>query len=183
MHKRASRSFFITMAVLALLALATFPIKGQVSPGLADDEAGLGKKIAGTYLGVQKDAAQILQVSGDGNLSVILSIQFSGGAAGLRFSNALGSWKKTGKREITARTVDLDFRPQDGSFAGVGAATYVINFDEKLQTASMTWKGAVFPPGVNPFLDPDADAIPAGEFTHDLELHRLPVDGDGDDDD
>ncbi len=95
MHIRASRSFFITMAVLALLALATFPIKGQVSPGLANDEAGLGKKIAGTYLGVQKDAAQILQVSGDGNLSVILSIQFSGGAAGLRFSNALGSWKKT----------------------------------------------------------------------------------------
>ncbi len=183
MHKLASRSFFITMTVLALLALAAFPIKGQVSPALADDEAGLGKKIAGTYLGVQKDAAQILQISEDGNLSVILSIQFSGGAAGLRFSNALGSWKKTGKREITAKAVDLDFRPKDGTFAGVGAATYVINFDEKFQTASVTSEGAVFPPGVNPFLDADADPIPEGEFTHRDQLHRLPIDGDGDDDD
>ena len=167
MHKRASRSFFITMAVLALLALAAC---------LADNEAGLGKKIAGTYLGVQKDAAQTLQISGDGNLSVILSIQFSGGAAGLRFSNALGSWKETGERKITAKTVDLDFRPKDGTFAGVSAATYVINFDEKFQTASMNWKGAVFPPSVNPFLDPDADPIPNGRYSYSHDLHRLPID-------
>ncbi len=178
MHKLASRSFFITMTVLALLALAAFPIKGQVSPALADDEAGLGKKIAGTYLGVQKDAAQILQISEDGNLSVILSIQFSGGAAGLRFSNTLGSWRKTGEREITAKTVDL-VRPKDGTFAGVAAATYVIKFDKKLKTASMTWEGAVFPPGVNPILDPDADPIPDVKFSRDAKLHRLPVDGDG----
>ena len=69
MYKLASRSFFTTMAVLALVALVAFEIKGQVSPALADDEAGLGKKIAGTFLGVQNDGAQILQISGDGNLS------------------------------------------------------------------------------------------------------------------
>ena len=126
MHKLASRSFFMAMAILAFLALAA--CRGQVNPA-ADNEAGISKQIAGTYLGVQKDAAQILQISEDGNLSVILSIQFSGGAAGLRFSNSLGSWKKTGKREITAKVVDLDFRPEDGTFAGVAAATYVIKFD------------------------------------------------------
>ena len=173
MHELASRSFFITMAALAFLALAAW--LGQVSPALADSEAGLGKKIAGTYLGVQKDSAQILQISADGNLSMILSIQFSGGAAGLRFSNALGSWRETGEREITAKAVDIDFRPEDGTFAGVGAATYVIRFDESLQTAIVSSKGAVFPPGVNPVLDPDADPIPDGEFTHRDELHRLPA--------
>ncbi len=155
----------------------------QESPALADDEAGLGKKIAGTFLGVQKDAAQILQISADGNLSMILSIQFTGGAAGLRFSNALGSWKKTGKLEMTAKAVDLDFRSEEGTFAGVGAATYVIRFDKKLQTASVASEGAVFPPGVNPLLDPNADPIPGSKFTHRDELHRLLVDGDGDDDD
>ena len=175
MHKLASRSFFIIMAVLALLAFSAFLTEGQVSPALADDEAGLGKKIAGTYLGVQKDAAQILQISEDGNLSVILSIQFSGGAAGLRFSNSLGSWKNTGEREITAKVVDVDFRSKDGTFAGVAAAKYVIKFDKKLQTASVTYEGAVFPPGVNPFLDPDADPIPNGKFTHRDDVHRLPV--------
>ena len=108
---------------------------------------------------------------------MILSIQFSGGAAGLRFSNALGSWEETGKREITAKAVDVDFRPKDGTFAGVGAATYVIEFDEKLQAATVSSKGAVYPPGVNPLLDPDADPISDGEFTHRDRLHRLSVDG------
>ncbi len=171
MHEMASRSSFMTRAVLAFLALAA--CLSQVSPALADNEAGLSNKIAGTYLGVQKDAARILQISEDGNLSMILSIQFSGGAAGLRFSNALGSWKETGKREITAKAVDLDFRAEDGAFAGVAAATYVINFDEKIQTAIVSSKGAVFPPGVNPLLDPDADPISDGEFSHRNELHRL----------
>ena len=183
MQELTSRNLFTTMAILALLALVACRSEGQVSPALADDEAGLGKKIAGTYLGVHKEAAQILQISEDGTLSMILSIQFSGGAADLRFSNALGSWRETGERQITAKAIDLDFRPEDGGFAGVGAATYVIEFDKKLQTASVTSEGAVFPPGVNPLLDPDADPIPNGEFTHRDELHRLPVGGDGDDDD
>ncbi len=171
MHELVSRGSFITMAVLAFLALAA--CRSQVSPALADNEAGLSKKIAGTYLGVQKDAAQILQINEDGNLSMILSIQFSGGAAGLRFSNSLGVWKETGKREITAKAVDVDFRREDGTFAGVGAATYVIKFDEKFQTAIVSSEGAVFPPGVNPLLNPDTDPIPDGEFTHRDELHRL----------
>ncbi len=146
------RRFPNTTAVLALVALAAFLIFVQVSPTLADGGGGLGKKIAGTYLAVQTDGdeARILQISKDGNLSVILSVQFSGGTAHLPFSNTLGSWKKTGKREITAETVDLDFRPEDGTFAGVGAATFVINFDKKFQTASVTCEGAIFPPGVNP---------------------------------
>ncbi len=171
MHMLASRSFFVTMPGLALLAVAAW--LSHAAPALADNEAGLGKKIAGTYVGVQKDSAQILQISEDGNLSMTLSIQFSGGAAGLRFSNALGSWKETGEREITAKAVDIDFRPEDGTFAGVGAATYVIKFDKELQTATVSSKGAVFPPGVNPALDPDAEPIPDGEFTHSDTLHRL----------
>ncbi len=172
MHELASRRVFITMAVLGLLSLAA--CRRQVNPA-ADNEAGINKNIAGTYLGVQKDAAQILQISEDGNLSMILSIQFSGGAAGLRFSNILGSWKETGEREITAKAVDLDFRPEGGTFAGVGAATYVITFDEKLQTATVSIEGAVYPSGVNPLLDPDADPIPGGEYAHSNELHRLAV--------
>ncbi len=154
-----------------------------MSPALAHDEAGLGKKIAGTYLGTQKDAAQILQIGEDGNLSFIFSIQFSGGAVDFPFSDTLGSWKKTGNREITATTVDLTFESGNGTFVGVAATTYVIRFDKKFQTANVTSEGAIFPPGVNPFLDPDADPIPDGEFSADREFHRLPVDGDGDGDD
>lgn len=181
MHRLASRSFFMSMVVLALLAPAGCRSQSEVGQDLADDEAGLGKRIAGTYLGVQTDSAQILQINQDGNLSMILSIQFTGGAAGLLFSNALGPWKKTGDREITAKAIDLDFRPEDGSFAGVGVSTYVISFDENLQTASVTSEGAVFPVGVSPLLEPDAEPVPDSEWAYRNELHRFPVDGDDDD--
>ena len=46
MHELASRRFFITVAVPALLALAAFLITGPLSPALADDEDGLGEQIA-----------------------------------------------------------------------------------------------------------------------------------------
>ncbi len=172
----------IFITVVALTVLATFLISGQVSPSLADDEGGLGKKSAGTYLAVQDDAAQILQISEDGNLSVIFSIQFSGGALDNLFSETLGSWKKTGKREITARTVSLNFERGDGTFVGVATATFLIKFDKKFQTANVTCEGAVFPPGVNPILDPEQ--IPLVEFTcGDLEFDRVPVEGEDDNDD
>jgi len=71
MHTIHRSSIFIT--VVALSVLATFLISGQVSPTLADDEGGLGKEISGTYVAVQDDAAQTLQISEDGNMSVIFS--------------------------------------------------------------------------------------------------------------
>jgi hypothetical protein len=175
MYKLATRSFFPIMAALALLTLVAFQINGQVSQ--ADDEADLGKEIAGTFLGVQTETAQIMQISEDGNLSMILSIQFTGGAADLVFSNALGSWIKTGEREITAKAIDLDFEKGDGSFAGVGVSTYVISFDEKFQTASVASEGAVYPLGVSPLQDPDADPIPDGEWAYSNELQRFPIAG------
>ncbi len=181
MHTIHRLSIFIT--VVALTVLATFLISGQVSPTLADDEGGLGKKISGTYLSVQEDEAQALQISEDGNLSIIISFQFSGGVLDLLFSDTLGSWKKTGKREITARTVNLNFESGDATFAGVAIATYLIKFDKKFRTANVTCEGAIFPPRVNPF-DPDAEPIPGSELTcGDLEFDRVPVEGEDDNDD
>ncbi len=173
----------IFIPVVALITLATFLISGQVSPTLAGDQGGLGKTIAGTYLAVQDDAAQTLQISEDGNLSHIFSIQFSGGVLDLLFSDDVGPWEKTGKREITARTVNLNFESGDGTFAGVAIATYLIKFDKKLQTANVTCEGEIFPPGVNPF-DPDAEPIPGSELTcGDLEFHRVAVDDDAEEED
>ena len=63
----------------------------------SDGWAGLGQKSAGTYLAVGEDSAQILQISQDGNLRLIFSIQFSGGVLDLPFSDSSGSWKETGE--------------------------------------------------------------------------------------
>ena len=162
-----------SIPVLALLTLIAFLISGLVNLTLADD-GGLGKKIAGTYLAVQENASQVMQISREGNLSFIFSIQFdSSGAAGLPFSNTLGSWEKVGNRRIKAKAANISFDSFDGGFAGVAAATYVIEFDEKFQTAKVTCEGAIFPPGVNPFVDFDGDPLPDSEFTCDFEVQRI----------
>ncbi|HKF55074.1 MAG TPA: hypothetical protein VKJ45_06510, partial [Blastocatellia bacterium] len=156
-HMKGTRRWSIFVAAVALIAVATFLVSGLAGRALADEDGGLGDKIAGTYLAVLVDGAQMLQISRDGNLSFILSSQFSGGGVlGESFSNTLGSWKKTGTREITAGTVDLTFK-NGAEFMGVAATTNVIKFDRKFQTATMTCQGRIFPPGVDPF---DRGAIP-----------------------
>ena len=85
----------------------------------------------------------------------------------------MGSWHTTGRREVTATTVDLTF--QSGNvFFGVAAATFVITFDETFETAIATSEGAIFPPGVNPF-DADAEPIAGSGFRSRFEFHRIPV--------
>jgi hypothetical protein len=102
---KGTHRWSIFVAPLALIAAAAFLVSGQAGLALADEEGGLGVKIAGTYLAVMENGARVLQISQDGNLSFIFSIQFSGGGVlDESFSDTLGSWKKTGKREITART-------------------------------------------------------------------------------
>jgi hypothetical protein len=142
-----------------------------------DARGDFSEKIAGTYVLAQKDGARILQISKDGNLRSIISSQFSAGVLELPFSDTLGSWKETGEREITARTANLNFESGTGRYAGVAGATYVIKFDEKFQTASVTCKGAIFPPGVNPF-GPDAKPIAKSDFNCGrIDLHRIPIGG------
>jgi hypothetical protein len=182
---KGTHRWSIFIAALALIAVATFLVSGQTGRALADEEGGLGDKIAGTYLRVTENGAEILQISRDGNLSFILSSQFSGGGVlGESFSNTLGSWKKTGTREITAGTVNLDFQSGSGLFIGVAATTYVIKFDQKFQTGTVTCQGRIFPPGVDPF---DRGAIPIvnSEFTcggpQGIEFHRIPIAGKKDD--
>ena len=177
---KGTHRFSIFVAVAALMAVATLLVSGQAGRALADEEAGLGDKVAGTYLAVTANGATILQISGDGNLTSILSIQFTGGGViGESFSNTLGSWKKTGTREITATTLDLNF--QSGPvFIGVAATTNIMNFDQKFQTGTMTCQGRIFPPGVDPFQS-GAKPIPNSEFTcggpQGVEFHRVPIAG------
>ncbi|HJY79946.1 MAG TPA: hypothetical protein VKK81_02520 [Candidatus Binatia bacterium] len=165
----------IFVAAVALIAVATFLVLGHAGLALADEDAGLGNKIAGTYLAVLVDGAQILQISRDGNLSFIFSIQFSNrGVLGESFTDTLGSWKKTGPREITAGTANLSFH-SGSAFLGVAATTYVIKFDQKFQTGNVTCQGRLFPPGVDPF-HPEAVPIPNSEFTcPGIEFHRIPI--------
>ena len=173
------RRFVISMPVLLIAALATFFVVGPASPTFAFDLGGLGKKSAGTYLAIENNEAMILQINQDGGLSLIFSSQFGGGVLGDPFSNTLGSWKRSGFRELTATAVDITFTSGSGDFVGVAAATYFIKFNKWFQSARVTCEGAIFAPGVNPFA-PGAEPISGSEFTcgeEGLLFHRLPSHG------
>ncbi len=129
------------------------------------------QKSAGTYLAIG-DSARILQISQDGNLRHIFSQQFSGGALDLPFSNSWGSWKEAGEREMTAKMASLTFKSGTHEFIGVAGATWVIKFDEEFLTANVTYKGAIFPPGVNPF-DRNAQPLAESAFERTTVFHRI----------
>ncbi len=166
----------ISISILGTAAMGTFFVIGQASLASAFDLGSLGKISAGTYLAVENDEVTIMQINQDGNLSLIFSNQFGGGILNDPFSNTLGSWKRSGLRELTATAVDITFKSDDGAFVGVAAATYIIKFDRRFQAAGVTCAGAIFAPGVNPFA-PGAEPISGSAFTcgeEALIFHRVP---------
>ena len=166
----------IFISILGTAAMGTFYVFGQANSASAFDLGGLGKVSAGTYLAVENDKGTIMQISQDGNLSLIFSNQFGGGVLNDPFSNTLGSWKRSGLREMIATAVDITFESDNGAFVGVAVATYIIKFNKRFQEARVTCAGAIFAPGVNPFV-PGADPISGSEFTcgeEELVFHRIP---------
>lgn len=161
---------------IAPLAISAFLALGAISSCESTTQSGgegFGKKAAGTYLAVQKDASQILQIRADGTFGIISSIQFSGGVLGEPFSTILGSWKKIERRQITARIVDIVHKP-DGTFFGTVLGAYGMRFDEEFQVVDVTCEGAIFLPGVNP-LEPGVVPIPASDFTcNAINFRRVP---------
>ena len=153
----------------AVLMIFLIPIVLSASLGWAG-----GKDIGGTYLATQSDASSILQINRDGNISMIASEQFRGGGVlGESFGNSVGTWKWTGKSEITAIMVDIAFVAGSGSFIGVAAFTNFITFSKDLKTATLTCQGAIFPPGVDP-LKAGATPIAGSEFTcGEVQFNRI----------
>ena len=175
------RQTLISIPVLFMTAMALLGVLGQTSPTSAFGPDGFGAHGVGTYLAIQEDSATILQIHRDGTMGLIFSGQFAGGVLSDPFSNTLGSWKRSGLRELTATTVDITFESEGGVFVGVAAATYIIKFDRWYQSARVTCKGEIYPPGVDPF-SPDAEPISGSEFTcgeEGLVFHRLPNQGHG----
>ena len=140
---------------------------------LCSDDAGadknnsiFGENIAGTYLLNEDDDGgfRIVTITADGSCFGIHSYQFDN-----TFSNQQGSWKQTGERKITART--LNFTLLDD---GVGSSrfAYTVEFDNTFQQVSGHLSGKLFPPGTDP-LDPVA--VPIRTFSNTFSGKRLTV--------
>ena len=128
------------------------------------NESAIGEKIAGTYLLTEDDdgGSRIVTITADGNWLGIHSYQLNN-----KFSNQHGVWEKTGKREITVRTLNFSSL-EDG--VGSSRFTFTVEFNKTYQQLSGELSGKLFPPGVDP-LDPLA--IPIKTFSNTFTGKRL----------
>ncbi len=128
------------------------------------NDASFGNKIAGTYLLAEDDngGSRIVTITADGNWFGIHSYQLDN-----KFSNQQGVWKKTGKREITVKTLNFT-SSKDGT--GSSQFSFLVEFDNDFQQVSGEHSGKLFPPGVAP-LDPVA--VPTKTFSNTFTGKRL----------
>jgi hypothetical protein len=162
---------------LALFTTVAFLIPGVLRPSEADNDSEFAAKAAGTYL-VTRDPADgpswILTIHADGNLSSLLSIQFSeaaGPGSNAGFSDQQGAWKKAGGQQIEATVLDLVYDLSDGTFLGTSGAHYILEFSKDFQIIEGRGEGKVFAPGVDP-LHP-GEAAPIGQFTLEFTAQRV----------
>ncbi len=129
-----------------------------------NNDSTIGKKIAGTYLLVEDDkgGSRIVTITADGGWLGIHSLQFDN-----KFSNQQGVWENTGKRKITARTLDF-ISLKDG--VGSALFNFTVEFDNAYQQVSGELSGKLFSPGVDP-LDPVA--VPIKSFNNTFTGKRL----------
>ena len=170
MITRHSKSFKAFLPLVAISIFLSFSCGNDVA------YANIGffnSSIAGTYVANDVDGGKIMQISADGNITLIFSDQFLGkGSLGESYSNGLGSWKWVGLRKIVAQIVDVSYYSNNpGYFAGVGAYKAFIRFSRDLKTAYLTCDGGLFEPGVDPFA-PDAEPISTFDCGK-VEYHRV----------
>ncbi|MCB0563937.1 MAG: hypothetical protein KDD01_06130 [Phaeodactylibacter sp.] len=161
------------MLLIALALMMLTPIRAQ--KGRENDPSRNKIPFTGTYLATQPDAAHILQLSADGNMTFIMSWQFDNeGVVDESYSNTKGNWKVSGPMAVTASAADIAFK--NGAFIGVAHARYQIQFEKGYRTASLTCSGALYPPGVSP-LDKNAAPVAGSTFTCGalIRLERLPT--------
>ncbi len=174
MFKHRWQMRLAVLMVAVAWALAPLPhAKAQVS---TSSPSKFGRDIAGVYvvsLPPEKGTSRLLTLSADGILSSIQSIQFSGGAGGLPFSNQQGVWQRTGNNTVEARVLDIDYDRATGAFKGMAVATYELTFLNDRQLVQGTETGKIYPVGVDPLNPGNVD--PIGEFTDTFEAERVNV--------
>ncbi len=153
-----------TSFILSIFLLISALCSNEASADKNDSS--FGKNIAGTYLLIEEDdgGSRIVTITADGCWFGIHSYQLDN-----NFSNQQGVWKKTGKREITVRT--LNFSSLEDS-VGSSLFSFTVEFDKTYQQVSGELSGKLFPPGVDP-LDPVA--VPIKTFTNTFTGKRLLV--------
>lgn len=145
-----------TLLVLTAGLILSIPSPHEATADSNDD---IEERVSGTYRALEDETNQLLLTFvEDGSFLALNSGATAGG-----YTTQRGSWKATGKNEITGRTIayiyDVDNTNDipNGTVLNVVSQVYVLKLadetDGKFQTLSGTIEGTVFPPDGNPLTD------------------------------
>lgn len=152
------------------MAIILMGVSGQ-------SEAGKNKFV-GTYFTIGDEdgisTPVIVQIGKDGTYTTVFGIQNTT-LAGIVFTDDVGTWKKTGKSEITAKTFSISSSPptesSPGEVVGNCIADHVITFSNNFEEINLTVSGKCYSPDVNPADPGDAPVI--NEFSGSFQGKRL----------
>jgi hypothetical protein len=118
----------------------------------------------------------IVQIGKDGTYTTVFGIQNTTLAV-VVFTDDVGTWKKTGKNEIVAKTFNISSLPPTESSPGEVVsnciADHVITFSNNFQEINLTVSGKCYAPDVN-VADP-GDAPVIIEFRGSFQGKRLNI--------
>ena len=148
--------------------------------GIPDQSEAGGNEVAGTYFTIGNEdgipTPVIVQIRKDGTYTTVFGIQNTT-LAGIVFTDDVGIWKRTGKREIKAKTFSISALPptesSSGEVAGNCVADHTITFTNNFQEINLTVCGKCYAADVNP-LDP-GDAPVIAKFSGSFHGKRLNI--------
>lgn len=118
----------------------------------------------------------IVQIGKDGTYTTVFGIQNTT-LAGIVFTDDVGTWKRTGKTEIAAKTCSISSLPPTESSPGAVVsnciADHVITFSNNFNEINVTISGKCYAPDVNPVDPGDAQVI--NEFSGSFQGKRLSI--------
>lgn len=157
-------------AALALLAMVIVQVAMGTSPAMARE--GVGPQFVGTYLWLAESGyQQIVSITKDGTFTIVSQRASVDG-----FSVGLGTAKRTGRREVTARKIDFGF-DQDGKPNSITSVVYTMIFSDdrrgKYQSIIGSQVGEVFSPEESPL---NTTEPPLATFSSTFEGQRLTID-------
>ena len=126
-----------------------------------------GERVAGTYLitfdrdDEDPTFRRLVTLTAHGNWLSVDAHQYSDE---FTFTDQQGAWKRSGRREITARVIDFNYSPAGGGPTGVTRIRFVVRFTSNLQEVHGTMFGETFPADENP-LDPEGPPLVTFEAT------------------
>ncbi len=124
--------------------------EGRASKNVSLDH--FDRQVAGTYflrLVARDDpnatSARLVTLTADGNVISVDAL-----AAKFGFTNELGAWKRTGRREVTSRVLDFDFDPVGGEPTGVTRIRLIMTFSSNFTEVRGGFFGETFAFDQNP---------------------------------